>query len=122
LAWLGCRYGWNNLMHSCGLPRALFPHGKAGAEGDVADPYNGCRQYHFLAQVAPNGPQLRDVMRLLQEGKVAPVVDLIYPMHCFYEAHCFVQSGKARGKVILQVEGCENMQSTLKVVTLGNSK
>lgn len=115
-----CRYGWNNMLHSCRLPEALFPHGKEGNDGRIVDPYDGCRQYHYLANVSPNGAQLREVMRLLQEGTVIPVVDLIYPMHCYYDAHSFVQSGRVRGKVVLQIEGCENMQSTLKIVTRGN--
>ncbi|KAK9818016.1 hypothetical protein WJX72_005720 [[Myrmecia] bisecta] len=54
--------------------------------------------------VKPNGKQLRQIGDLIQRGKIKPVVDRVLPLEQAGEGHAVVESGHARGKVILKVQ------------------
>ena len=47
------------------------------------------------------------VLRLIAEGKVRPTIDRRFPLHDIAAALRYVDDGKARGKVIIAVDGIE---------------
>lgn len=41
---------------------------------------------------------------LLEEGRIAPVIDRTYPWHQVAEAHRYVEADRTRGKVVLEID------------------
>jgi NADPH:quinone reductase-like Zn-dependent oxidoreductase len=58
--------------------------------------------YSFLLMKA-NGNQLSEIGSLIESGVIHPVVDKVFPFEQMNEAMSYVQSGRAKGKVIVQV-------------------
>lgn len=58
--------------------------------------------YSFLFMKA-NGSQLSQISQLIEQGKIRPVVDKIYPFDQMNEALSYVASGRAKGKVVVKV-------------------
>jgi NADPH:quinone reductase-like Zn-dependent oxidoreductase len=58
--------------------------------------------YSFLFMKA-NGNQLREITSLIEAGAIRPVIDQIFPFESTNEALTYVESGRARGKVVIQV-------------------
>jgi NADPH:quinone reductase-like Zn-dependent oxidoreductase len=61
----------------------------------------GVRAMSFLSQ--PNGNELRQIGRLIDEGVVKPVVSTVLPLKEAAKAHEMSQSGHVRGKIVLKV-------------------
>lgn len=60
---------------------------------------------HFDFFVAsPSGADLKTLRDLMQDGKVRPVIDGIYPLSRMPEAMAHLETGHARGKVVIAVE------------------
>ena len=51
----------------------------------------------------PNGAQLTEIARIVDSGKLAPVIDRILPLSEARRAHELSQSGHTRGKIVLRV-------------------
>jgi len=45
--------------------------------------------------------QLEDILRLIHEGKFAPLMDRTYPLSDLVEAHRYVETGRKRGNVVV---------------------
>lgn len=58
--------------------------------------------YAFLFMKA-SGSQLREITRLIESGAIRPVVDKVFPFEATNEAMAYVDSGRAKGKVVIQV-------------------
>jgi alcohol dehydrogenase len=58
--------------------------------------------YSFLFMKA-NGSQLRQITPLLESGVIRPVVDKVFPLEAINEALAYVESGRAKGKVVIKV-------------------
>ena len=58
--------------------------------------------YSFLFMRA-NGDQLAEITALIESGIIRPVVDRIFPFDSTSEAMAYVEAGRARGKVVVQV-------------------
>ena len=58
--------------------------------------------YSFLFMRA-NGDQLREIGRLVDSGSIRPVVDRVFPFESANEAMAYVESGRAKGKVVVRV-------------------
>jgi NADPH:quinone reductase-like Zn-dependent oxidoreductase len=56
----------------------------------------------FLAKL--NGKDLAALADLMQSGKVTPVIDRTYPLSEIREAVAYLETGRARGKVVLTVD------------------
>lgn len=54
--------------------------------------------------VMPNGPQLAEIARLIDAGKVTPHVSAKLPLEEAAKAHELSQTGKTRGKIVLEVK------------------
>lgn len=58
--------------------------------------------YSFLFMQA-NGKQLSELSRLIEAGIIRPVVDKVFPFEQIDEAMSYVQTGRARGKIVVKV-------------------
>jgi NADPH:quinone reductase-like Zn-dependent oxidoreductase len=61
----------------------------------------GC-QYSFVFMRA-DGAQLREITALIESGAIRPVVDKVFPFRETQKALAYVESGRAKGKVVVQV-------------------
>jgi len=60
-------------------------------------------KYSFLFMRA-NGPQLLGITRLIEAGAIRPVIDRVFPFESTNEALSFVESGRAKGKVVVRIK------------------
>jgi NADPH:quinone reductase-like Zn-dependent oxidoreductase len=51
----------------------------------------------------PSGPQLAEIAKIIDSGKLAPVIDRILPLSEVRRAHELSQSGHTHGKIVLRV-------------------
>jgi len=51
----------------------------------------------------PNGAQLAEIAKIIDSGKLAPILDRILPLSEARRAHELIQSGHTRGKIALRV-------------------
>ena len=58
--------------------------------------------YAFLFMQA-SGSQLRHITPLIESGAIRPVVDKVFPFESTNEALAYVESGRAKGKVVIKV-------------------
>ncbi len=77
------------------LMRVLsFSAGKKAKSKDVS--------FSFLFMKA-SGAQLRKITPLIESGAIRPVVDKVFPFASTNEAMAYVESGRAKGKVVIKV-------------------
>jgi NADPH:quinone reductase-like Zn-dependent oxidoreductase len=62
----------------------------------------GDRKIRLLA-AKPNSEDLRFVIGLVEEGKLTPLIDRVYPLEQAAEAVAYLRQGHARGKVVLSI-------------------
>ena len=67
----------------------------------VKQPFTDKRHKFFVAEVNPQ--DLEYVARLMVEGKVKSVIDRTYPLDQVPEAIKYLETGRARGKVVIEV-------------------
>lgn len=58
--------------------------------------------FSFLFMKA-NGAQLQQITRLIELGAIRPVIDKVFPFESINEAMAHVESGRAKGKVVIKV-------------------
>ena len=51
-----------------------------------------------------SGDQLRQIAALIDAGHIHPVVDKIFPFQSTNEALAYVETGRAKGKVVIKVK------------------
>ncbi len=56
--------------------------------------------FHFMTA---NGHQLGEITKLLEAGRIRPVVDRVFPFEQTRQAVDYVDSGRAKGKVVIKV-------------------
>jgi alcohol dehydrogenase len=61
----------------------------------------GVAYYRFLTE--SNGEQLTNIAQLVDEGKITPVIDQVFPFEKLPDAFQRLASGRARGKIVLAV-------------------
>jgi len=59
--------------------------------------------YAFLF-MKPSGAQLQEITRLIEEGAIRPVIDKVFPFDATNEALAYVEAGRAKGKVVIQLK------------------
>ena len=59
--------------------------------------------YSFLF-VRPDGRQLAEIGALLQSGNIQPVIDRVFPFDQAKEALAYLEKGRAKGKVVVQLK------------------
>jgi NADPH:quinone reductase-like Zn-dependent oxidoreductase len=60
-------------------------------------------EYSFLF-VHPDGSQLADIGELLKSGRIRPVIDKVFPFNRAKEALTYLEKGRAKGKVVVQMQ------------------
>ena len=58
--------------------------------------------YSFLF-MQPNGQQLSEISKLVESGKINPVVDKTYTFSEIKDAFQYVNTGRAKGKIVLKI-------------------
>jgi NADPH:quinone reductase-like Zn-dependent oxidoreductase len=58
--------------------------------------------YSFLF-MKPNGKQLQQIALLIEAGAIRPVIDKVFPFDATNEALAYVESGRAKGKVVIKI-------------------
>lgn len=58
--------------------------------------------YSFLF-VRPDGRQLAEIGELLKQGRIRPVIDRVFPFDQAKEALAYLDQGRAKGKVVVQL-------------------
>ncbi len=66
--------------------------------------------YSFLFMRA-NGDQLAEITALIDSGIIRPIVDRVFPFESTDEAMAYVEAGRARGKVVVQVRPPEGRRT-----------
>jgi NADPH:quinone reductase-like Zn-dependent oxidoreductase len=59
-------------------------------------------RYSFLFMRA-SGDQLREISSLIDSGRIRPVVDRVFPFDAIKEAMAYVEKGRAKGKVVVNM-------------------
>src|SRR5438874_3532126 len=59
--------------------------------------------YSFLF-VHPDGSQLAEIGELLKAGRIRPVIDKVFPFEQAKEALAYLEQGRAKGKVVVQMK------------------
>jgi alcohol dehydrogenase len=59
--------------------------------------------YSFLFMKA-NGNQLREISALIDSGIIRPLVDRVFPFESTNDALSYVETGRAKGKVVVKVK------------------
>lgn len=59
--------------------------------------------YSFLF-VHPDGGQLAEIGELLRGGRIRPVIDKVFPFEQAKEALAYLEKGRAKGKVVVQMK------------------
>jgi len=60
-------------------------------------------RYSFLFMRA-QGQQLNEITSLIESGVIRPVVDKVFPFEKTADALVYVETGRARGKVVIAVK------------------
>jgi len=61
----------------------------------------GVSYYRFLTE--SNGAQLAGIARLVDEGRIKPVIDLVFPFDSLPAAFAHLGTGRAKGKIVLSM-------------------
>lgn len=59
--------------------------------------------YEFLF-MQPSGEQLNIISNLINEGKIKPIIDKVYPFEQTQDAIAYSSSGKAKGKIVISMD------------------
>lgn len=87
---------WTVLKHGGAIVSTLNEPDQARARAKNA------RGLHYMAH--PDGGQLAEIARLIEDGEVKPTVDRIFPLRDAAEAERELEKAHVRGKVVLQVQ------------------
>lgn len=60
--------------------------------------------HYTFVFVEPSGKQLNEIKNLVENTKIKPVVDKVFPMEQMKEAFAYVSLGRTKGKVVLRVK------------------
>jgi len=53
--------------------------------------------------VHPDGRQLAEIGELLKAGRIRPVINKVFPFDQAKEALAYLEKGRAKGKVVVQI-------------------
>jgi NADPH:quinone reductase-like Zn-dependent oxidoreductase len=58
--------------------------------------------YKFIF-MHPNGQHLNEIKTLIEDGKIKPIIDKVYPFSESIEAFTHLASGRAKGKIVVKI-------------------
>lgn len=59
--------------------------------------------YRYLF-MHPSGADLAELARLIDDGKLMPVIDRVFPFAAIREAFAYLEAGRAKGKVVMRMQ------------------
>ena len=71
------------------------------------------RGQSMLAVTSTTRAQLEDVLKLVQQGRIKPVIDRSFPLSQAQEAHRLVQAGAVKGRALIRPGGHENVAASV---------
>jgi NADPH:quinone reductase-like Zn-dependent oxidoreductase len=84
--------------------RLLFQHMILGPRRSKA----GGQRVGLMPTMKPNQQDLAFMKVLIEDGKVVPVIDRCYPLSETAEAIRYLETGRARGKVVITIANSKN--------------
>lgn len=60
-------------------------------------------RYHFLF-MKPSGEQLKVIKEYMEQGRIKPIMDKVYRLEDTGQAFTYLESGRAKGKVIIKIK------------------
>jgi NADPH:quinone reductase-like Zn-dependent oxidoreductase len=84
--------------------RLITPGSTTGPKSEVDLRQIFWKQLEIKGTTMSNQSEFRDVMKLIFNGKLNPIIDKIYPLNDIKEAEEHLQEGKQFGKVLLKVK------------------
>lgn len=60
-------------------------------------------RYHFLF-MKPSGEQLKVIKEFIEGGRIKPIIDKVYPLKDAGQAFNYLESGRAKGKVVIKIK------------------
>ncbi|MBW4891022.1 NADP-dependent oxidoreductase [Mucilaginibacter sp. HMF5004] len=64
----------------------------------------GLKVYFSFLFMRANGDQLKEITALINSGTIRPVIDKVFPFEAIKEAMAYVESGHAKGKVVIKIK------------------
>jgi len=58
--------------------------------------------YKFIF-MHPNGEHLNTIKTLIEDDKIKPIIDTVYPFEKSIEAFTHLESGRAKGKIVIKI-------------------
>ncbi len=58
--------------------------------------------YKFIF-MHPNGSHLGEIKTLIEDGKIKPIIDKVYPFNEGIEAFTHLETGRAKGKIVIKI-------------------
>ena len=58
--------------------------------------------YNFIF-MNPNGAHLEEIKALIEDGKIKPIIDTVYPFTECIKAFSHLESGRAKGKIVIKI-------------------
>jgi NADPH:quinone reductase-like Zn-dependent oxidoreductase len=83
----------------------LKPGGRlVSIKGEAPDGLAAEHGVEFTAfMMSPDGAMLSEIGALLADGRLHPVVDRTYPLDETADAYSYIQSGRAKGKIVIEI-------------------
>ncbi len=93
------------VFHEHGAPEVLkyedFPDPEVGPNAVTNVNLLFWKQLEILGSTMRSRSELRDVLKLVWNGKLQPVVDRVFPLSKAQEAHEILEKGEQFGKLVL---------------------
>ena len=61
--------------------------------------------YRYLF-MHPSGTELGELGQLVEDGKLEPVIDRVFPFAEIRQAFAYLEAGRAKGKVVVRMDDC----------------
>ena len=96
---------WKNSMKSLGRGGRVVTCGSTtGFKAEINLTHLFFKQQSILGSTMGSKSAFNEALSLLNDGKIKPVVDRIFPISKIPNAHKYLESGKQFGKVVLSYE------------------
>lgn len=59
-------------------------------------------EYKFIF-MHPNGAHLNEIKELIEDGKIRPIIDKVYPFNESIKAFKHLETGRAKGKIVIKI-------------------
>lgn len=97
---------WPSALRSLARDGRLVTYGATtGAEGTVNIRLVFWKQLRIIGTTMASRSEFERVMSLVFQGRLAPVIDVVWPLDRAREAHERLEAGQQFGKIVLEIDG-----------------